>query len=49
LWAVDTIEWWSVSTMLDAERLIRWIRLGSLRYRVTGTPEVYGSSLDLER
>jgi hypothetical protein len=34
---------------LDAERLIRWIPFGSLRCRVNGTPEVYGSSLDLER
>lgn len=30
--------------MLHAERLIRRTRTGSLRYRETGTPEVYGSS-----
>jgi hypothetical protein len=49
MWAVDTIEWRTSNGWLDGERLIRRIRFGSLRYRVTGTPEVYGSSLDLER
>jgi hypothetical protein len=34
--------------VLDAERLIRWIRADPFG-TVIGTPEVYGSSLDLER
>ena len=44
--AVDTIEWRRREPVrLDAERLIRRTRLGSLRHRVTGAPEVYGSSV----